>query len=156
MPKAQSALEYMMTYGWAILIIVVVAVVLYSMGIFNPRASAATSTDFGPFAVNAAICNSTGLTVAFHSSAFPDLGSVAYLEELYIKSAVGSNVSSGSYPLPYLKVLPGSPVIINVSKLTCKVKGSVFAFSGYLEYKDFTSAGNITYNASGTLSGTES
>ena len=26
----------MMTYGWAILIIVIVAVILYSMGIFNP------------------------------------------------------------------------------------------------------------------------
>ena len=34
--RSQSALEYMMTYGWAILIIVIVAVILYSMGIFNP------------------------------------------------------------------------------------------------------------------------
>ena len=33
--RSQSALEYMMTYGWAILIIVIVAVILYSMGIFN-------------------------------------------------------------------------------------------------------------------------
>ena len=32
--RSQSALEYMMTYGWAILIIVIVAVILYSMGIF--------------------------------------------------------------------------------------------------------------------------
>ena len=30
--RSQSALEYMMTYGWAILIIVIVAVILYSMG----------------------------------------------------------------------------------------------------------------------------
>ena len=29
--RSQSALEYMMTYGWAILIIVIVAVILYSM-----------------------------------------------------------------------------------------------------------------------------
>ena len=34
--RNMSALEYMMTYGWAILIIVIVAVILYSMGIFNP------------------------------------------------------------------------------------------------------------------------
>jgi hypothetical protein len=45
--KAQSALEYMMTYGWAILIIVIVAVILYSMGIFNPSSSiSATITGF--------------------------------------------------------------------------------------------------------------
>ncbi|MCL4376266.1 hypothetical protein M1558_02130 [Candidatus Parvarchaeota archaeon] len=37
--KAQSALEYMMTYGWAIFIIVIVAVTLYYLGIFNPSAN---------------------------------------------------------------------------------------------------------------------
>ncbi len=35
--KAQSALEYMMTYGWAILVIVIVAVILYSMVSSTPR-----------------------------------------------------------------------------------------------------------------------
>ena len=34
--RAQSAMEYLMTYGWAILVIAVVLGVLYSLGIFNP------------------------------------------------------------------------------------------------------------------------
>ena len=34
--KAQAAMEYLMTYGWAILIIIVVAAALYAFGIFNP------------------------------------------------------------------------------------------------------------------------
>jgi hypothetical protein len=34
--KAQSAMEYLMTYGWAILIVIIVAAALYSLGIFNP------------------------------------------------------------------------------------------------------------------------
>jgi hypothetical protein len=34
--KAQSAMEYLMTYGWAILVIAVVLGVLYSLGIFSP------------------------------------------------------------------------------------------------------------------------
>jgi hypothetical protein len=33
--KAQSAMEYLMTYGWAILIIAVVLGVLFSMGVFS-------------------------------------------------------------------------------------------------------------------------
>ncbi len=50
--RSQSALEYMMTYGWAILIIVIVAVILYSMGIFNPSSSlVATTTGFSGFTV---------------------------------------------------------------------------------------------------------
>ena len=43
MHRSQSALEYMMTYGWAILIIVIVAAVLYSFGIFNPSSSTSVS-----------------------------------------------------------------------------------------------------------------
>jgi len=34
--KLQSAMEYLTTYGWAILIIVIVAFALFSLGIFNP------------------------------------------------------------------------------------------------------------------------
>ncbi len=34
--KSQSAMEYLMTYGWAILIIAIVMVAMFSLGIFNP------------------------------------------------------------------------------------------------------------------------
>ncbi|MGC8662693.1 MAG: hypothetical protein ACP5RT_02830, partial [Candidatus Micrarchaeia archaeon] len=33
--KAQSAMEYLMTYGWAILIIAVVLGALFQLGVFN-------------------------------------------------------------------------------------------------------------------------
>ncbi|MBN1923718.1 MAG: hypothetical protein JW791_03070 [Nanoarchaeota archaeon] len=41
MRKAQSALEYLMTYGWAILIIVIVGAALFALGVFNPGGSTA-------------------------------------------------------------------------------------------------------------------
>ena len=60
--RSQSALEYMMTYGWAILIIVIVAVILYSMGIFNPSSSiSATVTGFSSTPVSSATCYSNGV-----------------------------------------------------------------------------------------------
>ncbi len=34
--RAQSAMEYLMTYGWAILVIAVVLGVLFELGVFNP------------------------------------------------------------------------------------------------------------------------
>ena len=43
MKKSQSAMEYLMTYGWAILIIAVVLGAIYSLGLFN-------ATAFGPHA----------------------------------------------------------------------------------------------------------
>ncbi|MFH1779519.1 MAG: hypothetical protein ABH803_00035 [Candidatus Micrarchaeota archaeon] len=36
MKRGQSALEYLVTYGWAILAIVIVAALLWYLGIFNP------------------------------------------------------------------------------------------------------------------------
>ena len=51
--RAQSAMEYLMTYGWAILIIAVVLGALYSLGVFNgisfaPKASAGSCQVFRP------------------------------------------------------------------------------------------------------------
>ena len=34
--KGQAAMEYLMTYGWAILIVIIVAAALYALGVFNP------------------------------------------------------------------------------------------------------------------------
>ncbi len=63
---SQSALEYMMTYGWAILIIVIVAAGLYSLGIFSPTNSASTSiTGFsGLGSVQAECIGSQGLEIS--------------------------------------------------------------------------------------------
>lgn len=36
MNKGQGAMEYLMTYGWAILVVMIVGVVLWQLGIFNP------------------------------------------------------------------------------------------------------------------------
>ena len=42
--KAQSAMEYLMTYGWAILIIAVVLGALFGLGVFNPYTFAAKAS----------------------------------------------------------------------------------------------------------------
>lgn len=36
MKKGQGALEYLMTYGWALLVIVVVGAALFALGVLNP------------------------------------------------------------------------------------------------------------------------
>ncbi|MBU5690028.1 MAG: hypothetical protein QXM68_02385 [Candidatus Aenigmatarchaeota archaeon] len=41
--KAQSAMEYLMTYGWAIIILVVVVGALYVMGVFKTGTTVACS-----------------------------------------------------------------------------------------------------------------
>jgi hypothetical protein len=40
----ESALEFLMTYGWAILIVIVVVFALFVMGVFNPEAFTGTKS----------------------------------------------------------------------------------------------------------------
>ena len=41
--KGQSAMEYLMTYGWAIIIVIIVAAALYALGVFNPSSYTQTA-----------------------------------------------------------------------------------------------------------------
>ena len=159
MVKGQSALEYMMTYGWAILIIVIVAVILYSMGIFNPRASVtASSSGFSPFAVSAAVCNSGGLKVAFSVGGLPNGATSVSLKELYLSSATGTSTgSTTTTDFSASTVSSGSSFTVTTpSTFNCTTSGIPFTASGSLEYTYTTSAGPVTTNATGTIAGTSS
>ncbi len=87
--KGQSALEYMMTYGWAILVIVIVAAVLYSLGIFSPSSSVGTgSTGFSPFTATASNCNATKFAVAFTVGGTPG-GAAVTIGTVSVSSSSG-------------------------------------------------------------------
>jgi hypothetical protein len=44
--KSQSAIEYLTTYGWAILIIAIVLIALFNLGLFNPSSFVSTTCTF--------------------------------------------------------------------------------------------------------------
>ncbi len=69
--KAQSAMEYLMTYGWAILIIAVVLASLFSLGVFNSGtgvASTACSTRVGYLCSNPVLLSNGLLSTTIGSS----------------------------------------------------------------------------------------
>ncbi len=156
MAKGQSALEYMMTYGWAILIIVIVAVILYSMGIFNPRASVTTSSlGFSPFAVSAAVCNSSGLTVAFTVGGLASGATSVNLISANYSSGTGITPTTDSdNSISPTTVSTGNNFIIKFPG-TCS-SGVAFSASGAISYSETTAAGTASYVATGTIAGTGS
>lgn len=48
MKKGQSAVEYLVTHGWAILVLFLVITILYSLGVFNPSRFVAEECVFQP------------------------------------------------------------------------------------------------------------
>ena len=134
--KSQSALEYMMTYGWAILVIVIVAGVLYSLGIFSPSSSLSTTiTGFSGLAVTQAGCvNSVNNQIL----------------ELYVTNAVG-------YPVNITKINTtgnnGIDASQNVSSILGDGASAVFYVNGACNKSSSSYAGSatITYTEPGQV-----
>ena len=160
--KAQSALEYMMTYGWAILIIVIVAAVLYSLGIFSPSSSVgAVQTGFAPFTATASSCTPHYFAVAFSTGGLPAGSSDATISAATTEITSDTGLPVTTLPAPAsgvsaTTVTPGSTFIVNWSGVNCLTAGVHYSASITMNYT-YTSAGlSSTVPAKGTVSGTSS
>jgi len=116
--KGQSAIEYMTTYGWAILLILVVGLVLWQMGAFNPPAPPPGCRGFSQ------------VTVLDHRASYDD--DRIYLvitNEAGTKLQISANgitaslagTSCSTTPPSNIDFRPGQSVLVN---LTCSIQGS--------------------------------
>ncbi len=70
--RLQSAMEYLTTYGWAILVIAIVAAVLFSIGVFNPTPPSSCDLPAGFTCSSVAMSNNGVLTVTlFQTTSTP-------------------------------------------------------------------------------------
>ncbi len=156
--KGQSALEYMMTYGWAILVIVIVAAVLYSLGIFSPSSSVGTgSTGFAPFTASASNCTTSGLEIAFTVGGTPGGAPVEITTGSSITSATGATDATGTVTVnPAALVNSGSVVKVLFSGATCPTSGVHYSASVSITYTYTNNLGQQTGTATGTVYGSSS
>ena len=155
--RSQSALEYMMTYGWAILIIVIVAVILYSMGIFNPSSSITfTSSGFSPFTVSSSLCNNLGYKIAVLAGPIPDNANFLTISKVYLTSATGANATTASYTLTNPVTLKsGQSATILIPNVACNAANVHYSISANIQYSYTASTlGLQTVNTTGTVAGT--
>jgi hypothetical protein len=164
--RAQSALEYMMTYGWAILIIVIVAAVLYSLGIFNPSAnSGATSTGFNPFTVLAQACgpsiglraqlgNEAGVAVTVNWIA---VTTSSGLSASTVNSSTTGKVLVGSTWGAAQSVTNGGSFQFNTTTFsgeTCTTPGARYSATIQIGITESTALGPTKLVVTGTVAGT--
>ena len=118
--KGQTALEYLITYGWAILVILVVLAVLWYYGIFNPARWAGESvTEGSAFKIvdknlqvgtlKLTLGNKAGTTVAINSiNVSGDVYNTAlYTTGLPETVVAGANIV-GTYEIPVAGLSAGS------------------------------------------------
>ena len=157
--RSQSALEYMMTYGWAILIIVIVAVILYSMGIFNPSSSIlATVTGFSGLGSVTAQCTANGV---LRISVGDSTGNLINITGITAKDPAITKISNfkpNSTVDPNPLIRSGSSYIFSVPNI-CPSAGTHYAITVAVNYTEpgqplpgpYQSLGSITGTSTSTV-----
>jgi hypothetical protein len=143
-------MEYLMTYGWAILVVIIVGVVLWQMGIFNPSGGTAPgSKGFGSVRAKDWSCsaasgnvqvqwvNGAGEKITLTATTFPNGGCV---DAAGAAVAAGANVSANAIVTCTYNALTGC------SGLTA---GDRFESLATLSWKP--AAGGIEHTESGTV-----
>ena len=141
--RSQSALEYMMTYGWAILVIVIVAALLYALGIFSPSSYISTS-----------ITGFSGVTVSTASVSPTEVG--IQVQDITGNTIQITAVNATLNGKTYTSFICDQTTIIEGGNTECFVSGnfgsaasisSVHISIGYLSLGIF----NVPYTSVGTV-----
>jgi hypothetical protein len=150
--KAQTAMEYLMTYGWAILIVIIVGAALYALGIFNPATyTQSTATGFQGFQIP--------------SGGWQFVGSSGQLT-LQVKNMAGSNIDITNVTATYAGALrytlaatgtfaPGTSKTITITDFPTASSGAAYSIPVKITYSNLDS-GLSGFTSTGTMTGTVS
>ncbi len=146
MKKGQSALEYLVTYGWAILIIVVIAAILWYFGVFNPAkwTTAKQSGGFSSFTVTDFVIGATNTQLVIGSTSGNAL-TITGMNE-----TDGTNYAS-SYTCSSDTVSPGSTVNCNLTTPSLGSAGDTVDLTITISFSDKKSG--LSHTDTGFLKG---
>ncbi len=147
--KGQGAMEYLMTYGWAILVVMIVGVVLWQLGVFTGSGSTNKATGFATGkigAIDASIkCNTTGLTVTMTNQAGVALSTI-------VATATGGyiTVSAGGFGASN-NMTAGSKAMMTVTGGTAKVVGDRVTTDVSVTFSERVAGDVISRTQAGTI-----
>jgi hypothetical protein len=149
--KGQTAIEYLMTYGWAILIILIVAGVLAYYGIFAPAGFLApTARGFGQLQVRSPWSISSTGTVTMDVE--NRVGQTITVKSIYATVGATSGKCDLTSPLPLNSGEHNITQCTTVPSVGGSA-GSQYTAQIAIEYSTLANP-TIYFNSTGTISGT--
>lgn len=150
MRKGQSAMEYLMTYGWAILIVVIVGAVLWYYGVFSPGTMVGSvKSGFGTVDVqqNWDFKSDGTLLIRLENKAGEQINVTGVEFEGVAKTTTPSSIvmAAGEQSTTWMSIATGST----------GTAGNAYSIDVAIKYI-LTSAPGQTLTSSGTLSGKRS
>lgn len=116
--RGQGAMEYLMTYGWAILVVMVVGIAMWQLGIFNMGGTTVTSTGFPKIKPQLA---ATGLETGglFKGTFTNGVGTKIYINEITVDWPNAGTPCTGSVD----EACGGLPNCIPAGEYTTGING---------------------------------
>jgi len=139
--KGQSATEYLMTYGWAILAIVVVAGVLWNMGLFGGGSCGNSVTGFAGTQVSVKDFSWTSgntLTLSLRNAAGEDI----VISNVSVGGTANSTALSPN-------IIPTAGAVTSMTVSNTGTAGSCYSEELAISY----TVGGMSHTARGTLNG---
>jgi len=156
--KGQAAMEFLMTYGWAILAAIIAIGVLAYFGVFSPGKFVPTATVLNPplyansWNMKADVLGSSVVSIEVRNNGG---------EAINVQAIELSNSNSGAgapcddittYAAPGLPISPGQLEILTVTCGTALVSGDTFKADIAVTYRK--SGGTLDLSSTGTIAGT--
>jgi len=150
--KGQSALEYLMTYGWAILIIIIVGGVLYYYGVFSPgKLVGKSKVGFSDVDVDAWTIDTSGATPVMKIKLVNKVG-----KDINITNVTVTDGTNIDFHEPNEKVSAGEKsdfISVDLTNLNPS-SGSAYKYDVTITYYITEYGPGTTFKSAGTLSGT--
>ncbi len=150
--KGQGAMEYLMTYGWAILVVMIVGVVLWQLGIFGGGPGAVnTASGFGKIKpMEPSIkYDSSGLTYSMMNGAGQSIHTVSFTS--VSGDCSGATMAAGVNGAGTM----GSGEVLMVTGTGCgsKTAGQSFSTVMTIQYNVTVAGSDVIHAETGTIRG---
>ena len=155
MRKGQTALEYLMTYGWAILIVIIVVAALYALGLTKPcRWTGTQIREFADFKVENPKYDTANGQISFDIS-YLKPGTVV-LDSVSVSGDVGTITIDPTSPLSAGDTISSTPSRLILNGTLTKSSGDCYSIEVTIYYNVSTAAGVETFSTIGKISGVAS
>ncbi|RLI92949.1 MAG: hypothetical protein DRO89_01135 [Candidatus Altiarchaeales archaeon] len=151
--KGQGAMEYLMTYGWAILVVMIVGVVLWQLGVFGGAGGGVNRgtgfTTIKPFDRSIQyLAAGDNLTATFTNAA----GTPVTITDVTISGDCDDDTAPNTFS--DLTLAGGDTTTFTCDYAAGKDAGDTFVVTVDIEYTESVAGRTITHTDSGRLTGT--
>jgi len=148
--KGQGAMEYLMTYGWAILVVMIVGIVMWQLGIFNLGSTSVTSSGFPKIKPQLASCKMSTLG-AFSCLFTNGAGSGITVNSISVTAGTGGTCLTAI--APGFKVAVGDNFLISATSCKNGAVGDPYTATLAIAYTITVAGVDVTHNDTGIVRG---